>query len=60
MKRSVMVVTILGLIMSAHPAFGDDETIPTTPTPPPPVDVVTLNDGSVIYGEVVEMTSGLL
>lgn len=58
MKRSVMLVAILGLIMVAHPTFADDGTIPTTPTPP--VDVVTLKDGSVIYGEVIEMTDGLL
>ncbi|MDC8449395.1 MAG: hypothetical protein LV473_13685 [Nitrospira sp.] len=58
MKRSMMVVAMLGLIMLAHAAFADDGTIPTTPTPP--VDVVTLKDGSVIYGEVIEMTDGLL
>ena len=58
MKRSMMVVAMLGLIMSAHAAFADDGMISTTPTPP--VDVVTLKDGSVIYGEVIEMTDGLL
>jgi putative salt-induced outer membrane protein YdiY len=58
MKRSVMLVVMLGLIMSAHSTFADDGTIPTTPTSP--VDAVTLNDGSVIYGEVIEMAGGLL
>jgi putative salt-induced outer membrane protein YdiY len=58
MKRSMMAVAMLGLIMSAHAAFADDGMIPATPTPP--VDVVTVKDGSVIYGEVIEMTDGLL
>ena len=29
-------------------------------TPPPPLDVVTLKDGSTIYGEVIEMMGGIL
>ena len=58
MKRSVVLVAILGLITMAHSTFADDGTTPTTPTPA--LDVVTLKDGSVIYGEVIEMTGGLL
>ena len=29
-------------------------------TPAPPLDVVTLKDGSNIYGEVIEMAGGVL
>jgi putative salt-induced outer membrane protein YdiY len=58
MKRSVVLVAILGLITMAPFTFANDGTTPTTPTPA--LDVVTLKDGSVIYGEVIEMTGGLL
>jgi putative salt-induced outer membrane protein YdiY len=58
MTRSVVLVAILGLITMAPFTFADDGTAPTTPTPA--LDVVTLKDGSVIYGEVIEMTGGLL
>jgi putative salt-induced outer membrane protein YdiY len=58
MTRSVVLVAILGLITMAPFTFADDGTTPTTPTPA--LDVVTLKDGSVIYGEVIEMTGGLL
>ena len=58
MKRSVILVAILGLITMAHPAFADEGPAPITPAAA--LDVVTLTDGSVIYGEVVEMTGGLL
>lgn len=58
MKRSVVLVAILGLFTMASFTFADDGTNPTTPTHA--LDVVTLKDGSVIYGEVIEMTGGLL
>jgi hypothetical protein len=31
-----------------------------TPEPPPPLDLVTLKDGSQIYGDVIEMDNGEL
>ncbi len=58
MKRSVVLVSILGLITIANLAFADEGAI--SPTATPAQDVVTLKDGSVIYGEVIEMTGGLL
>ncbi len=30
------------------------------PPAPAPIDIVTLKDGSVIYGEILEMTKGVL
>lgn len=32
----------------------------SVPDAPPPADIVTLKDGSIIYGEVLEMTGGIL
>ncbi|MBX3329083.1 MAG: DUF481 domain-containing protein [Nitrospira sp.] len=58
MKQSVALVAILGLFTMANPTFADDGPPVTTPTPV--LDVVTLKDGSVIYGEVIEMSGGLL
>lgn len=48
-------LTIPGLVAAADtPATGD---IPVAPTA---LDVVTLKDGSLLYGEVVEMSGGVL
>jgi len=52
-KRSIVMVMVLSLLTLLSPAFGAD-------APAPALDVVTLKDGSVIYGEVVEMSGGLL
>lgn len=53
MKRSVVFIAVLSLLSVLSPAFAAD-------APAPAMDVVTLKDGSVIYGEVVEMSGGLL
>jgi len=58
MKRLAVSVALLGLITTATPIFAEDGSAATTSTPVR--DVVTLKDGSVIYGEVIEMTGGLL
>ncbi|HEU5408073.1 MAG TPA: hypothetical protein VFU48_09920 [Nitrospira sp.] len=42
----------------ADSAFAEAPAMETTATPP--VDVVTLKDGSIIYGEVIEMRGGML
>ncbi len=62
MKQAVLLlVMVLSLVMLSGPAFAADEPASApAPTPPPPPDVVTLRDGSVIYGEVVEMSGGIL
>ena len=57
-RSSVVLVAILSLITMANPTFADDALSSTTPTPA--LDVVTLKDGSIIYGEVIEMSGGLL
>lgn len=40
-------------------SYVEAQSIPAV-VPPAPTDIVTLKDGSVIYGEVVEMTKGIL
>ena len=59
---SVLLTAVLSLmtLTSADSVSAADEsfTAPTTATSA--LDVVTLKDGSVIYGEVVEMTGGVL
>lgn len=45
-----MLVTLLSGIVSIKAADA----------PPPPLDIVTLKDGSTIYGEVIEMEGGVL
>lgn len=53
-----LITCFVGFSTLAHaqPAPG----MPATETAPAPLDVVTLKDGSVIYGEVVEMSGGIL
>ena len=58
MRRFVVAVALLGLITTANPICAEEG--PPAATPTPTLDVVTLKDGSVIYGEVIEMSGGLL
>ncbi|HEY6085699.1 MAG TPA: hypothetical protein VIU63_09905 [Nitrospira sp.] len=48
----------------AFPAFAiaadTAESGPAVPPAPAPIDIVTLRDGSVIYGKILEMTEGVL
>lgn len=65
MKQSVPLIAILILTTVVNSVFADDGPAPITPVAvspaaAPPLDVVTLKDGSVIYGEVIEMTDGVL
>ena len=57
MKPLMLLVAVLTLSAMATSVCADDGAPATTLTPI--LDVVTLKDGSVIYGEVVEMTGGL-
>jgi putative salt-induced outer membrane protein YdiY len=58
MNPLMLLVAVLVLGFVENSAFADDGSLATTPTPV--LDVVTLKDGSVIHGEVVEMSGGLL
>lgn len=65
MKPSVLLIAIFLVIAVATSVFADDGPVPTAPATAPPttapaLDVVTLRDGSVIYGEVIEMMDGVL
>ncbi len=65
MNRPMMpfvLIAVLSLmrLMMTNAAFAADEPSPVSPAAIPVLDVVTLKDGSVIYGEVIEMTGGLL
>lgn len=53
--KNVLVTAILGFTLFL--GFSAAEAADATP---PPLDVVTLKDGSNIYGEVIEMAGGVL
>jgi putative salt-induced outer membrane protein YdiY len=63
MKPSMMMVAliiVLFLTSTVSLAFPADGSAPVPQTSTPVLDVVTLKDGSVIYGEVIEMSGGIL
>ena len=55
MKRFLMLI-VIAMSMLGSPGHG---TIGSS-DPPPPLDIVTLKDGSVVYGEVIELVDGEL
>ena len=64
MRHSIValpLITVLSLTITAVcPAFPADESPPMMEGAAPILDVVTLKDGSVIHGEVIEMSDGVL
>ncbi|BCA55419.1 conserved exported protein of unknown function [Nitrospira sp. KM1] len=65
MKRSVwsvcMAVTAVWCLILSDPVMGADPVTPATAQQATSVpDSVTLKDGSVIYGEIIEMSAGVL
>ena len=56
MKPLMLLVAILALSTMAISVCADEGAPATAPN----LDVVTLKDGSIIYGEVVEMSGGIL
>lgn len=58
MKNGSWVYLLLLVVLAIMPAvYAQAETPSASPAP---LDIVTLKDGSVIYGQVVEMDGGLL
>ena len=54
MKSSFLAFTLLSFFVLLSPVCAADA------PPPAPVDVVTLKDGSIIYGEIIDMEDGML
>lgn len=52
-------ILLLGLFAASATPIAAEEA-PTPPAEVAPIDTVTLRDGSVIYGEVLEMDGGIL
>jgi putative salt-induced outer membrane protein YdiY len=61
MKKGFWVFVLLTCLITPQLVAATDVpvVVEASPTPPPP-DVVTLKDGGVLYGEVVEMADGVL
>ena len=60
MKKGFWLLILLACLMTPRLVIAADApAVVDAPAPPPP-DMVTLKDGSVIYGEVVEMSGGVL
>ena len=61
MKKGFWLLILLACLMTPRlVAAADVLAIEDAPVAPTPLDVVTLRDGSVLYGEVVEMSGGVL
>lgn len=61
MKKGGWLLILLACLMTPRlVAAADALAIEDAPVAPVPLDVVTLRDGSVLYGEVVEMADGVL
>jgi putative salt-induced outer membrane protein YdiY len=62
MKKGFWLLILLACLMTPGLAAAADApaVVDVPPPAPAPLDKVTLKDGSVIYGEVVEMDGGIL
>ncbi|HLZ34417.1 MAG TPA: DUF481 domain-containing protein [Nitrospira sp.] len=62
MKKGLWILVLLACLMTPRLiSLADAQTDLVPPTPAPaPLDVVTLKDGSIIYGEVIGMEAGVL
>ena len=62
MKKGVWLIVLLTCLMAPRfvVAADDAPVIGDAPIAPLPLDVVTLKDGGVLYGEVLEMSGGVL
>jgi putative salt-induced outer membrane protein YdiY len=62
MKKRFWLLILMACLMTPRLVMAAD-TLPVVDAPPvapAPLDMVTLKDGSVIYGEVIEMSGGVL
>ena len=61
MKKGFWVFVLLTCLITPQlVAAADAPTVVNTPSTPAPPDVITLKDGGVLYGEVIEMSDGVL
>ena len=61
MKKGFWLVILLACLITPRlVAAADTQAIEDAPAAPTPLDVVTLKDGSVLYGEIIEMSDGVL
>jgi putative salt-induced outer membrane protein YdiY len=61
MKKEFWIFVFLTCLITPQlVAAADAPTVVNTPSTPAPLDVITLKDGGVLYGEVVEMSDGVL
>ena len=62
MKRGFWLLMLLACLMTPGLVAAADapEVVDVPPSAPAPLDSITLKDGSVLYGEVLEMSGGVL
>ena len=62
MKKGFWLLILLACLMAPRLVMAADASavVDAPPAAPAPLDMVTLKDGSVIYGEVIEMSGGVL
>ena len=62
MKNGFWLLALLACVMTPKlVAAADTPAVVDVPSPAPaPLDVITLKDGGVLYGEVIEMSGGVL
>jgi putative salt-induced outer membrane protein YdiY len=61
MKKGFWFLILLACVMTPRlVAAADAPAMGEAPVAPAPLDVVTLKDGGVLYGEVIEMSDGVL
>ncbi|MCE9537573.1 MAG: DUF481 domain-containing protein, partial [Nitrospirae bacterium] len=60
MKKGFWLLLLLTCLMTSGPVVAADVPAVTEAPTPAPRDVVTLKDGGVLYGEVIEMSGGVL
>ena len=60
MKKGFWFLILLACLMTPRlVAAADAPAMGEAPVAPPSLDVVTLKDGGVLYGEVIEMSGGV-